>query len=223
MAKVPRTAAARRSLAVPGFTRTSGLSRFTGRTGDEMKFFDTSNSFSIDATAEVPATGQLNLIPQGNTESQRIGRRCQLRSIQIRWEARYTPGASTTGIVQCYIYLIQDTQANGAAAAYTDVFQNVNIGYALRNMSNSDRFRILKKWILTFNATAGVQTAFASSIKAINYYRKLQIPLEFQTATTDGSISTIKTNNLFLIAGSSSLEDDIVTVNGTTRVRYTDE
>ena len=33
--------------------------------GEELKFFDTALSFTCDATGEVPATGQLALIPQG--------------------------------------------------------------------------------------------------------------------------------------------------------------
>jgi len=66
----------------PGVDRTGGYyGRFAGR-GAELKFFDTATSFSIDTSPEVPATGQLVLIPQGVTESTRVGRKCVIRSIQ---------------------------------------------------------------------------------------------------------------------------------------------
>jgi len=82
----------------PGVDRTGGYyGRFAGR-GAELKFFDTATSFSIDTSPEVPATGQLVLIPQGVTESTRVGRKCVIRSIQGRWDLRFNPGAGAKQI-----------------------------------------------------------------------------------------------------------------------------
>jgi len=53
--------------AARGFVRRSGFyGRFGNNrgTGGELKFLDTALSFNFDTTLEVPATGQLTLIPQ---------------------------------------------------------------------------------------------------------------------------------------------------------------
>lgn len=186
----------------------------------EKKFFDTNISFNIDATGEVPATGQLNLIPQGATDSTRVGRKCTLRSIQARILMQYVPGADTIGCTTTYVYCVLDTQANGAAAAATDVLTGTNFALAMINLANSERFRILKKWIFKFQAAAGVQAAFGRDEQNIEWYKKLNLPLEFSSTT--GAITEIKSNNIFLLAGSDTSTDDEVVCSGTVRVRFTD-
>jgi len=211
-------------LVVPGITRTGGFygrynrggHTFGRNGGEELKFFDTDLAFAFDATAEVPTTGQLVLIPQGVTQSTRLGRQCVIKSIQIRGYLEFSPGASTTGIAVSYLYLVLDRQANGAAAAITDVFVNNQPYNNMLNLANSSRFRILKRWIHKFNTGGGIQTAFASVAHQIEFYKRCNIPLEFSSTT--GAITEIKSNNLFLMAGSS--EDDLVNMSGTCRVRF---
>lgn len=207
-----------------GYTRRSG---FYGRYnlpdgGSEQKFFDTAVSFTVDTTGEVPTSGQLVLIPQGVTESTRVGRKCVIKSINITGLALTTYGAATsansTGGTS--VYLVMDKQANGAAAAAADVFTGTNFPNAVRNLANSTRFVILKKWQHTWQPVAGVSGAFADLTKTIKYYKKCNIPIEFSSTT--GAITEIKSNNLFLMAGASANIDDTVTFNATCRVRFTD-
>lgn len=203
-----------------GYQRTGG---FYGRfppSGSEQKFFDTALSFNVDTTGEVPATGQLVLIPQGVTESQRVGRKCTINSITINGLMATTYGASTTPGGMTTIYLILDKQTNGAAAAVTDVFTGTAINNALRNLSNSSRFVVLKKWTHTWVPTAGVSAAYADVVKKLYWFKKCNYPLEFSSTT--GAITELKSNNLFLIAGSSANIDDIVSVNANCRVRFSD-
>lgn len=93
----------------------------------ELKFFDTAVSFLADNTLEVPATGQWVLIPQGDTQSTRDGRLAIIKSIQFRG---VITGSSTTNEsrygITFYMWVILDTQANGAAAAAADVFTGAN-------------------------------------------------------------------------------------------------
>jgi len=80
----------------PGYDRTGGsYGRYAGR-GAELKFFDTSLSFLFDTTGEVPATGQLVLIPQGVTESTRVGRKCVIKSVHLKGITQGVPGAAAT-------------------------------------------------------------------------------------------------------------------------------
>lgn len=188
----------------------------------ELKFFDTALSFLVDTTGEVPATGQLTLIPQGVTESTRIGRRCTIKSIQIRGTAVWNPAAGNVGATISYIYLVWDKQCNGAAASVTDVLTSNLMSTALANLENSDRFIILKRFVIPQQSEAGVNGAFSINQFPIDYYRKCNIPIDFDSSASTGALTTIKSNNLFLLAGSEAVTDDLVSVNGTCRLRFSD-
>jgi len=186
-----------------------------------MKFHDVGNSFTFDNTAIVPASGQLALIAQGDTESTRDGRKAVIKSVQIRGTMSFIPGAGATASVVTYLYLILDTQTNGAAAAVTDVFTSTSMSTNMLQLNNSGRFRILKKWVHTFNATAGVTTAYNPVNKSLEFYKKCNIPMDWNS--TAGAITEIRSNNLFLMAGSDTFNgnsDNTVTFTGTTRLRF---
>lgn len=204
---------------VPGYQRTGGFyGRFAGP-GAELKFFDTALDFMFDTSLEVPATGQLNLIPQGVTESTRVGRKCVLKSILMKGNMVFVPAAAATAAGIARLWLVLDKQANGAAAAATDVFTSIDTAVCLRNLSNSERFVILKKWMWTFNSPAGVTTAYNNVRRLFSFYKPCNIPLEFSSTT--GAITELKTNNVFLMAGSDNV-DDLVTFHGNCRVRFSD-
>lgn len=194
--------------------------RSASKATSEVKFFDTALSFNVDATGEVPATGQLVLIPQGTTESTRIGKKVNLTSILIQAGISYSPGASATAPALVYMWLVQDKQCNGAAASATDVLTGSGFAAAVHNLSNSDRFRTLKKWVIEFNPGAGVTTAWADMRQNLTWYGKCDIPIDFGPGA-GGAITDQKSNNVFLLAGCNGA-DDLVTVTGTARVRYTD-
>jgi len=204
---------------IKGKSRTGGFYRRYKGKGAELKFFDTALSFSFDATGEVPATGQLSLIPQGVTESTRVGRKCVIKSIQIRGTAFNND--ATVSDTDAYIYIVQDTQCNGAAAAVTDVLTSNNMGTALVNLENSERFRILRRIPLHLQTGAGVAAAFGDMSKQVNLYMKCNIPLEFDSSASTGAIGTIRSNNVFLLAGTSGT-DDKTAFAGTCRLRFSD-
>lgn len=204
-----------------GYVRTGGYyGRFAGRNA-ELKFFDTANSFLFDTTGEVPATGQLCLIPQGTTESTRIGRKCVIKSIQMRGRLLFTPGAATTGACTTHLYLILDKQANGAAAAATDVMTSTAFADSFHNLANSQRFVVLKAWHHTFNCTAGVSGAYNPMVKYLECFKKCNVPIEYSSTT--GAITEIRSNNIFLLAGGDGNGDDLVQFVGNTRLRFSDQ
>lgn len=217
-----RNAAAARSAAVAA-RRSAALVAGRGRLRrrqvlPEKKFFDTALSFTVDATGEVPATGQITLIPQGDTESTRDGRKANIESVQIRANCVLAPASSTTAATIMQLYLVLDTQANGAAAAATDVFTSTNFATAMLNLNNSGRFRILKHWVVPFKAGAGVSGAYNAVVKQIEYYQKCDIDVDWSGTT--GAITEIRSNNLFLMAGTEGQSDDIITVTGNARLRF---
>ncbi len=200
---------------------------YAGRKGGngENKFFDTDLSFTFDATGEVPATGQLTLIPQGVTESTRVGRKCVIRSVQIRAMLNLAPGAAATSQSTTWLYLVLDMQANGAAAVVgtaVGVLTSTTLSQGLINLSESGRFKILKRWVHDFNPSAGATTALNGVSRHIDFFKQCNIPVEFNS--TAGAITEIRSNNLFLIAGAtgSGTFDDLITVNGVCRLRFSD-
>lgn len=192
----------------------------SGGRGPELKYFDTSLNFSLDATGEIPATGQLCLVPQSATENNRIGSKIRIKSIQIKGIMFQVPTTAANSADMGVIKLVLDKQCNGAAAAVTDVLTTNNLPLALMNLDNRERFEILKEWRILFEATAGVTTAYNNSVRDLNFYKKLDLPIMFSSTT--GAIGEITTNNLFLIAGSGTAGDDITAVTGTCRIRFTD-
>nr|DAE89245.1 MAG TPA: capsid protein [Cressdnaviricota sp.] len=203
----------------PGFTRSVGFYGRYGAGSQERKFFDTALNFAIDATGEVPATGQLILIPQGDTESTRDGRKATIKSVQIRGNLIYVPAAAATAAAITNMYLVLDTQCNGAAASAAEVFTGTDFSTAMLNLNNSGRFRILKHWVHTWNSGAGATTAYNNVAKQVEFFKKCEVPVDWSGAT--GAITEIRSNNIFLLAsviGAGS--DDAITMTGTARVRF---
>jgi len=213
--------------ALRGYARVGGgytgkYARSYGRSAQaELKWLDTATSFNVDTTGEVPATGQLNLIPQGVEESQRVGRKVTIKSIHVRWNVQSANAAWQGSNLR--ILLVQDKQANGAAATYSGVggVLETDSVTAFRNLENSNRFIIHKDWFFPLIPAAGVTTSFNLTTRTIQWSKKCHIPIEFDPSAATGAIGTIRSNNLFLIAR-SSLDDDLITVSGVVRIRYVD-
>lgn len=202
----------------PGYTRTGGYYGRFGR-GGEYKFFDTTLSFNVDATAEVPATGQLCLIPQGVTESTRVGRKCLIKSIDMKGMLTLTPSTEATCSTISWVYVVLDTQANGAAAAVSDVFNGSNPWEFLMDLANEQRFKVLKTFEVRLEPQAGATGAYNNAKAMVHWFHRCNIPLEFSSTT--GAITEIRSNNIFLIAGCSG-GDDLVAFNGVCRLRFSD-
>lgn len=187
----------------------------------ELKFFDTDLSFVFDRTAEVPTTGQLALIPQGDTQSTRDGRQAWIKSIQIQGSLTYFSNSSAPSSMNACLWLVLDTQANGAAAAITDVFTSNEIENALINLNNSGRFRILKKWVWSINPGAfdASGNLYNSVSKFFSFYKRCNIKIDWSSTT--GAIGEIRSNNIFLMAGSQGNNaDDTLTLDGVCRLRF---
>jgi len=209
---------------VPGYTRRVGnYGRFgTGRglyAQIEKKSYDT--TLALGASAGVAsvsqATGLLNLtIPNNTQNGGRVGYKIIIKSIQVKLNCVLAAGATDNDLAHCW--LIQDTQANGAAPAITDVFvAGPVIGNQLRNLENGSRFRILKHFTFKMNADAGVAAAFGGDLQQDECFIKCNIPIVYNS--TAGAIGEIRSNNLFMIYGSTV---GVVTWGGAARLRYTD-
>lgn len=187
----------------------------------ELKVFDTANSFTLDATAEVPATGQLCFVQVGDTLNNRDGAVILVKSLQIRGTLLFAPAAAAAAATIAYIYVVLDRQANGAAAAITDVLTSNVISTALGNVPNQYRFKILKRIVVPMAPQAGATTAYNNVSLPVDEYIKFKVPLQIRYTASAGAITDIASNNLFLLAGTDTQSDDTITFVGTSRLRFT--
>lgn len=215
------------SRAIPGYTRTGGFYGRFRRFGPELKFLDTQLNGLFDSSLEIMSTGgQINLIPQGDTQSQRIGRKVLIKSIYISGFVvanSLTTAAAPADI--CHMWVVLDTQCNGSAFTPVDANNGLftgNANGALRTLSNSNRFKILKHFAIPMKTTAGVTTAWGNDAKNVQWFKKCSIPIEFDASATTGAITTIRSNNISIVIGSAGLTDDVYAFSGNCRIRYAD-
>lgn len=183
----------------------------------EVKFFDTAVSFSFDSTLEVPATGQWALIAQGDTQSTRDGRVAVIKSVQFRGGIQPTAGVATTPD-NLYLWVIQDKQANGAAASAADVFSGADAESCMINLNNSKRFKILHKEVIAPQVT-GLSGTTTILHWPVEFYFPCAIQMDWNGTT--GAIGEITQNNIFIVAGAGGTSiDDAYQLTGNARLRF---
>lgn len=172
-----------------------------GRIGtSELKFVDTApvGSF-VNGT---PSTrGVLNGIAPGSSASQRIGRTIEMKSIAYRVHMASAAASVSTGKVpaNCRMLLVYDGQTNGAIPATSDILDFAAVD-SLLNLSNRDRFRVLKEHRWKIASQDLNLTAVPSSLLFTGY---IKIPKAYQKVTYNagvaGTVADIVTGGLFVI------------------------
>lgn len=168
----------------------------------ELKFKDT-----VSTDAVVVFTGAIqigpNLVAQGTGEEERVGRKIIIRSISCRFQCVLpadpdAPNITGGDTLRIIIYI--DKQANGAAATVLDILETATYD-SYRNLSNTNRFIILKdKWV-TMNRPNSVLDGQAPEtstspifVREWKWYKKLNLPIEFDG--TSGVLTEIQSNNI---------------------------
>lgn len=194
------TIAQRRGMAVPGYTRSVGNYRRFGP-GGELKFHDVDiDDAVISAAGTILNGGTINVIQQGVTESQRVGRKCTIRNLHWRYNVRLTEQAADTSppasdVVRVILYV--DRQANGAAATTTDILEEDN-WQSFRNLANSGRFSIMYDKTHTLNQTAmtinGADNFNTNEVfREAQFHKTCMVPIEYSGTT--GALGEIRSNN----------------------------
>lgn len=169
--------------------------RYSGPQSAELKFHDVSAGSTAATLTGVFAGRSLNLIPQGTSESERIGRKCLIKKINMRGSillANATANNACQNRIRIIVY--QDKQANGAdITATTDLLETAAID-SYRNLANSMRFKVLYDKTMACNCTCADGTETFEYIKNWSFNRRVNIPLEFSSTT--GAISELRSNNI---------------------------
>jgi len=212
-------------------TRPGGF-RFQGMM-TEKKVVDIGNgNFGINSTGTITA---INLIQTGSSYYQRVGRKINMTSVEIRgsiFSAGATPTAETARLMILY-----DKQPNGALPSNQDVLQTVQQSGAItttvnsrRNLDKRDRFVCL--WDHQVECP-GQQSGAASNDAPINtdqistvihkYIRLPNLVTQYQADSSPAVIGDIATGSLFLLTfGENPSGDTSHQLSATIRLRYKD-
>ncbi len=188
--------------AARGYQRVSGFyGRFSGPTA-ELKFHDLDVDDVAIAINGTIAEDSVLTIAQGNTESQRIGRKLTVMMIGWKFEIKFlgaTAIAATSDVVRVMLYL--DRQTNGATATVTGILESDNY-QSFNNLANKNRFLILMDRLYSLKSFSGsgqgtaATLAFGEDVISDSFYKKCNIPIEYDNSATDGTISTMRSNNI---------------------------
>lgn len=199
-----------------GYLRTGGYyGRYNRTRGfiQETKFVDINGTLSASQNGTVL---QLATIGQGTGQSERIGRKITLKSLGLHLDLNKGAlhSASDPASVANHmgdrgrIMIVIDTQTNGAVFSPSDLLQPIGAPAAVdidsfRNLDQASRFKVLyDKWhdinsTSMMNSGGGYYTS--SHKKTVNIYKKLATPMEYDDTINDGTITTIRTNNIYLV------------------------
>lgn len=192
---------------------------------------------TIDAGAGPSLSTNIAIIPQGISQSSRIGRKVTVTAFHARLNFEFLDHFRTDLITArdinelVRIVLYQDKQANGQAAT----FENITTGTLstdilnYRDLSNSSRFNIFYDKIFTWNTTvtsAGggslVATKTSERLKkefTVEINEELSIPMSY--SGTLGSISELESSSLGLFIGCKHQRMRLNTISRW-RLRYLD-
>ncbi len=223
----------RRGRGVRGYTRRVGFyGRYNRRNrgggpGSELKFHDVTADEAVQDLSGgiIVNTSSINLIPQGVTEIQRIGRKCTIKSINYRYTlTQIATAAATLGAGQTVrIMIVLDKQCNGAAPTVSGtggVLETATF-QSFRNLASGSRFWVLMDRTHNMNIRAAAGDGAANDSSAFDltrsFYKKVNIPIEFNAAT--GAIAEIRTNNLFILLINSTASS-FISLASRVRLRF---
>ncbi len=189
----------------------------------ELKFHDLNIDDTVIAQNGTIAQASCNIIVQGTTESQRIGRKCTIRSINWRFQVQLDQASTNSSSETVRVLLYLDKQTNGTAATAlgileTDDFQSFN------NLSNKGRFLTLMDRTYALNKTVGAGDGTTNIFGEwqINdtLFKQVNIPIEYDNSASTGALSTQRTNNIgLLIIGQTGA---LASFNSKMRLRFSD-
>lgn len=212
--------------------RSRGGKLHSGKTSEELKYYDRAEGFTLTTTlaSAITAGASMNSMPQGATQNTRIGNRVRVKSIQIKGYFTVTGADSVSAgnhdefdnMVRVIVFV--DHQANGALNAAGDLLILPTAINSFRELDQSDRFTVLyDKRIAVqadthFEGTDGITSGIDKKYPFEFYKKGLDLVCQYDGTTENISTQSNNAINCFMM-----MEDALVAVgaNFNTRVRYT--
>lgn len=170
-----------------------GLNR-RGQANKESGFVDlAATTYAMNTTGSITLVAT---IAQGASVNQRVGKKVNLKSIQVRGVCQ---SDTTTALANSAWMLVYDRRPTGALPAITDVLTAAHAS-AFTNDANTGRFKIIRRWqkaMIGNLGTAGQATD--SSAETVDMYIDMKnLPCVFKAAGT-GAIGDIEEGAVYLI------------------------
>lgn len=162
----------------------------------------------------------LNIIAQGTSTSERVGKRIKLKSFQIRGEVQ---SGSTTKFTRGSWFLVYDKRPRGVLPIITDIIDAANANAMAKDI-NTGRFRILKRKNYAFagpgDGAAGLQSA--KSVYAVDAYVDLKLKPTIYMADGVGTIADTEQGALYIVFVGNHSGSAGANFDGQVRLRYVD-
>lgn len=211
-------------------TRSSLRTRYVRSLGSpftkELKYSDVAlslpNGSISGSTTTSTGTGGMCLIAEGDDIGMRDGRKILLKSILIQGTVGIPAGGTVPNDIW-HIYVILDTQANGAFPGIPDIFRNgfgsAAIGDCLRNLDYGERFKILahKMYKLSCDIALG-GGLYDGDLKQVRIVLK-NLNIQVNYSGVSSAIANVTSNNILLAWGGQNLGTNFL---GYSRIRYYD-
>lgn len=192
----------------------------------ELKAYDLNAGANTAITAD---SGQdfhlLNGIAAGAQQSQRVGQRITMRSIDVRFHLHRTSGleGDYDHATYCEVVLFIDDHPQDADPAWADVFENAIVpDLSMTNFDNRDRFRILRRQTYIL-APVGRANSQSNDPMGVQDHWHVKINRETHYHSNLATIEAIKKGALYIaFASAQAAGDDSVEGGLCARLRYND-
>jgi len=251
--KMNRTYKRRRTTYAGNFPRLTGLAAqpaFRSLKG-EVKSLDVGSATAV-APGGTPLTvnqtgliGAINLVTAGSFFFNRVGRKIEMRSVELSYQITTLTATLTTPQDWLRIMIVYDRQTNGAYPAISDVLQDTDSAGANTsgvsaglNLNNRDRFLVVyddRTQLPAMTNTAGVvSNAFPNSFGGrngtstgfgnVHIFRKFKggLVAHFKADSTPAVIGDVATGGLYVITLGTQAVGNYSITPWKFRVRYTD-
>lgn len=196
----------------------------------ELKNFDyTTNTLTIASAVSTYNTANvINLIAQGQTPLQYIGRELLMKKLSFRYI--FNPNTTnlsvaTNGSFIARLILVYDKDPNGSAPLITEILTTDDFG-SYRNLDSSDRYAVLYDQVRQINPDGG--GAVGGAVRgALGYWTdniKLNHIMKFQGATA--AITSIVKGAIYAFIaqnGDGNFAGLVTQGQWWSRIRFTDD
>ncbi len=186
----------------------------------ERKFFDT--DVADASVASTLSKTNLNIVPEGVGESERIGRKIIIEAIQVKGDVAITASTTAAGS-RVRLMLVYDKQTNIAAFGSTVLLTTDAIN-SYNNLNNRKRFKVL--WTETIDlsvnggAASGAAFVMGTQKRSFELYKKVRIEIEYDAGAQTGAVTTQTSGSVWFCQISDN--NNVPTLTGTARIRYCD-
>ncbi len=215
----------------PGFQRTIG---YYGRFGRSAGKNQEQNFLDVTITDAAVATGgtvqsNIQLVVQGDGQSQRNGRKINIRKVQARWDITLpttATAADTSDVVR--LLLVHDKSTNGVELTPGNVNSGVLVlddYLAFNNLINTGRFVVLMDRFYELKSQAGSgrgttdTLSYGEDVICDSFFKEMDLSVQYDTSASTGVISTIRTNSLHWVTFSKA---GLCALNMKSRIRFDD-